>query len=236
MRRRRQHGGRGKKSVGGIYLLVGIVAMVTGYLCVDIGLRPTVQTFCQSWAQTYGTEVLNTALTQELATREITYGDLVKVTTNQEGNVTSIQTDMAGINRIATSITGQVVDRVAAIGEQEVLIPLGTILGSHFLSGRGPSVGLIMLPAASAVSDVYNQFDSAGINQTRHQIMLRVTVSITAVMPGYTTQTQVTSGVCLAETIIVGVVPEAFTKVETEQDSMEGIVADYGNDENRLSK
>ena len=69
-----------------------------------------------------------------------------------------------------------------------------------------------------------NTLTDAGINQTKHQIVLHVEVVVSILMPGYTTSTTVESSLAVAETVIVGSVPETYTYFHSS--SMED-VQDY---------
>jgi hypothetical protein len=86
-----------------------------------------------------------------------------------------------------------------------------------------------IIPSGFVNSQLVHRFDTAGINQTRHQIVLEITANISAVLPGYSTASQVVSSLILAETVIVGASPEAFTQVITEQTDPANIIADYGS-------
>ena len=66
-------------------------------------------------------------------------------------------------------------------------------MGGQILSGRGPEVEFRVIPAGYVHTEIYNQFQSAGINQTLHQIMLKVDATVSAVMPIYTVTTEVTT-------------------------------------------
>ena len=48
----------------------------------------------------------------------------------------------------------------------------------------------------------------AGINQTRHQILLDVTVAVEILLPGSTLNTEIGAQIPVAETVIVGTVPD----------------------------
>jgi hypothetical protein len=53
-----------------------------------------------------------------------------------------------------------------------------------------------------------SEFLSAGINQTIHKINLKVSVGIRAVIPGFSDETSVSADYCVAQTVIVGDVPQ----------------------------
>ncbi|MEG1778954.1 MAG: sporulation protein YunB, partial [Oscillospiraceae bacterium] len=105
--------------------------------------------------------------------------------------------------------------------------PLGSLTGSVFLAGRGPNIKFTMIPVGTIKTDIKNEFLSAGINQTLHRMILTIEVEIATDMAGYTIPTKVQSSICIGETIIVGVSPEAFTNVENSSQSLEGKLFDY---------
>ena len=84
-----------------------------------------------------------------------------------------------------------------------------------------------VLPVGYVQTEIYNSFQSAGINQTLHQIMLKVTATVSAVIPAYTVTTDVTTNLCIAQTIIVGKVPTAYTDINGEQSDLIGQINDY---------
>ena len=55
-----------------------------------------------------------------------------------------------------------------------------------------------------------NEFTEAGINQTKHRIILNVDVSVSILLPGFSTYTKVSNRFTVAETIIVGTVPDSY--------------------------
>ena len=124
-------------------------------------------------------------------------------------------------------ITQELAGLLRQYTQQGISIPAGTLTGSQILTGRGPRVPFVVEPVGDVVTQVYHSFDQAGINQTRYQVMLQVTVQVEAICPGCVVHTQVSSSICLGETVIVGRVPEAFTQVETK-DTIPGLVAGYG--------
>ena len=94
--------------------------------------------------------------------------------------------------------------------DSSISIRMGTLTGTDFLADRGPAVQLRIIPVSSVSSSITNEFVSGGINQTLHRIMMQLVVDISIVLPGYSTTTTVVSEFCIAETIIVGSVPESY--------------------------
>ncbi len=67
-----------------------------------------------------------------------------------------------------------------------------------------------MQSVGSSSAHFENAFASAGINQTRHEIRLVVDV-VSVLLPGFSTVTKVTNRCAVAETVIVGSVPDTYT-------------------------
>ena len=68
---------------------------------------------------------------------------------------------------------------------------------------------------------------SLTINQTKHRIVLRIDVYVSILLPGYSTVTQVTNEITVAETVIVGEVPGTYTYFATDPDAYAGDAKDY---------
>jgi sporulation protein YunB len=99
---------------------------------------------------------------------------------------------------------------MSELNTQRLSIPVGTLFGGELLTGRGPKLPLKLMISNSVLSEFKNSFDEAGINQTRHEIMLELTADIYVVLPGYKTSAQVKTNISVAETIIVGKVPDTY--------------------------
>ena len=172
--------------------LLFLIGLIVSVVLVDLRLRPYIQSISSYQARIYGTRVINDAIYAELAKDNVRYDNLVTLTQNAQGEITSLQTDM---------------------------VALGRLSGAQLLSGRGPDLNLKVVPSGYMTSEIRNQFDSAGINQTRHQIMLCIDMRVLAIIPGYTVATDIHTEYCLAETVIIGTVPDTFLNMEDSADS-----------------
>ncbi len=219
---------RSAKRLIAFKMLVCLVAIVVTVAYIDSKLRSIITTVASYQARVYATKAINDAVSRQLAEDNVQYENLVNITKDDAGDITSIQANMIEINRLKASITNAVLEEIMQIQEQKISIPVGTLLGNQFTSGRGPRIPFKLIPAGFASTSISNRFESAGINQTRHQIMLDMTTNMTAIVPGYTVATEVTTNICLAETVIVGRIPANFTQVEGSLGGMPNIVADYG--------
>lgn len=224
-RKRRRLGLKGK-------FLLFLVVVVVLFFLVDSQLRPLLESAAQSQATIVSTKAVNDAVTEELAKQGLGYEDLVHVTQTSEGKVTSIESDVVEINLMKSKITSAIQDRLSQNDIQSTGIPLGNLLGSNYLVGRGPLIPLKITLAGTVITELQSQFLSAGINQTKHELTLSVKARIYIQMPGYYTTAEITTNFLVAETVIVGEVPDAFTNVVTPSNDLPNIIMDYGADAN----
>ena len=115
----------------------------------------------------------------------------------QEG----LKTNVIKVNQLKTSVTDAVLTCLGEIDTSELSVPLGNAIGGGLLSGRGPRIPVKLLPIGTVTTDFASAFSSAGINQTRHQIIMHVTASIRVILPGGSVTTDVTLPVNVAESM-----------------------------------
>lgn len=163
------------------------------------------------------TEAVNDAINNG----EIQYDDLITFQKDAYGRITAFQSNMASFNRLQADITGDILQRMSGVSDTELVIPLGTLTGSALLAGRGPRFKVKMQTVGSCSAHFENAFDHAGINQTTHSILLYVDVSVTILLPGFSTYTKVSNAFSVAETVIVGDVPDTYTYFDSGNDLME---------------
>ena len=205
-------------------LLGGMVALC---FFLDRQLRPIIQTVASSQATMYAVQSINDAATQEMVNHAFSYQQLIHLSYDEGGAVSSLQADIVAMNLLQSNITDGIIQRILQFESQEISVPLGTLLGSPVFSDRGPQIGIRIIPASFIETQICNRFDSAGINQTRHQIFMNVKLTIYAVIPGYSVTSQIDTDILLAETVLVGTVPEAYTQVGDGTDPLVGMIQDY---------
>ena len=145
----------------------------------------------------------------------VRYDQLISFEKDNDGRIAAIHSNMAACSRLQSEILSIILARLDEVPPRDLSIPLGTLLGSALLAGRGPRVSVRMESAGSSSARFGNTFTSAGINQTRHELVLYIDVNVAILLPGFTTATRVSNAVTVAETIIVGAVPETYTYFST---------------------
>ena len=143
----------------------------------------------------------------------------MQVHTNADG-VYLLQADSARLNALAAVCANDAQQRISALGDQGITIPIGTVSGVPILAGKGPKLTLHFTPAGAVTSSFSSEFTSAGINQTRHRINICLTATVRVVLPGMSQSLPVQAEATIAENIIVGTVPNTYTNVANEEDML----------------
>ena len=191
-------------------MTVMFVALFIIFSLIDSRLRPVIVSNTTTLAKMVGTKAINDAITTVMARNNVTYNQLVTLDKDSEGHICAIETNAVNMNRLKSDITAEVIKTINNISNKNLSIPLGTLFGNNLFIGRGPAIKIRINPVGYVVSNMVNNFSSAGINQTRQQILADVKIVITMTVPTYIVSTTVESNVLIAETIIVGTVPNSY--------------------------
>lgn len=195
---------------GAAVLFIAVACILVLMIWIDSAIRPAVESVISYQAKVFATRIINDAMLTQMEQDVISYGELVKIVRDENGEVKSIEADMVAINRLKSNMSDTIIARLEQSENRKISIPVGTVIGNQFTSGRGPLVEIKVLPTGYVQSEIYNQFVSAGINQTSHQIMLKINVQMIAVLPGYSVKTDTVTNFCIAETIVVGKIPQGY--------------------------
>lgn len=209
------HTGRYRKrnSKNPIVIILVLVFLVAGLMGLR-NLQPILTEMATTASRDIVTQAINNAINRRLSDGTLSYDSLVTLEKDESGAITALTTDMAKINTLQAEITNEVIDSVSELGSAHLSVPLGNIIGGSWLSGRGPGIPFKVISLATSSAKFENAFESAGINQTKHKILIDVTVDVSILVPGETTKTQVQSQVLVAETIIVGDVPNSYVNLQ----------------------
>lgn len=176
-------------------------------------IEPTVEERLSYQSRVLVTAAINQTVAEELERLGVTYHQMIHLTRDGTGRITALQADTVLLNQIKSAITEQVGERLQELSSHRLSIPLGSLTGLKILSGRGPSVLFRLLPESVVMTNLYHEFTQAGVNQTLHRVYLQIDMEISAVIPGFSMRTQVSTNMELGQTVIVGEVPEFFGSI-----------------------
>lgn len=186
-------------------------------MLLERNLTRVVLTLASAKAEVLAVQALNQAA-EALIAEGVSYDSLVHVTLGEDGSVRLLQANTAGMNSLASraSLTAQA--KLEALQDQTVSVPLGSALGITLLAGTGPRIRVHMLPVGAVVTAYETEFTSAGINQTRHRVLLTMRAQVQLVLPTGASGVEAVTQVAVAESIIVGQVPDSFVNVGDDTD------------------
>lgn len=175
-------------------------------------LGPSVREMAGYQSKVYASRIIHEAVSEELSRQGTGYSQLFTVSKRDTGEVTAIESNVVAINRLQSQLAQVILERLDTREGQGMSLPLGTLTGLDILAGRGPLMGFRILPIGAVETKMSNRFESAGINQTLHRVMLEITADVSPLLPGCRESNRVSVEICIAETVIVGSVPNFVTR------------------------
>lgn len=203
---------RSFSAVFSILLLLGMFLALV--LLIDRQLRPAVQEFAYTRAVALATTTVHDAVCEALEQSNVGYPDLVHLMTDEHGAVTALTTNSVEINRLRAHVIAGVVRKLDQLKNTQLYIPFGAVTGIDLFAGVGPMIRISVVPLGTAQAKFCGEFSSSGINQTIHRIYLELDAMVTILLPGQNIPAQISAQFDVAQTVIVGAVPDSYTRVE----------------------
>ena len=199
---------RRKMHLGGI--MVAVLALMCMFLLIRVYLllRDLSGNMALSDAKDAAVDTVNEAMLLMMSRGTYDYDYFVDIGVGEDGQVVSLNANMSRINAFSAAL----LDYVGQLDRKNIRveIPLGNLTGSSLLLGRGPEITIQMIMLTSPHIKFRSELDAAGINQTEHRLLLDVVVDIDVLVPWGSVSTQATTEVLIAQTVIVGRVPNLF--------------------------
>lgn len=192
-----------------ISIFLFIILFFGVFSFVEYQLTPNIIAIAEAQARIIATEAINEAVKTKIA-KNVQYKDLISIHKDTSGQITLIQINTVEINRLESETALEVIKVLREVTMDGITLPIGLATGSKILSNFGPAIHLSLLPAGTAHVNTVEAFEEAGINQTRHIIVLEVITNIQIIRPLLSSNITVKTDVPLVETIIIGNVPRAI--------------------------
>ena len=191
-------------------LLILVLAAVLLFLMFRSRYRGIIQELAETQVKNTTSDLTNDAIAKQIAQGVIQYDRIVYFEKDLDGRITALKTNMSEINRLKTDILNIINDEILALDTSDIGIPLGSLFLPEFLSGRGPAIPVHILSIRNSDAMFSSSFSQAGINQTLHQLTMVVSVDVAVLVLGETDSFTINSEVVVAQTVIVGDVPNTF--------------------------
>ena len=152
------------------------------------------------------TTIINeTAL--DIYSKDFNYNDMIITEKDNEGNITLLRADTVKLNYLSSRLVLASNDRIDKLEEMGLKVPLGYMTKNLVFYNLGPDISIKMTQIGNITSSYDSVFESAGINQTRHKIYLNVSMKMKIIVPLNSREVEIASEIPIAETIIVGKIP-----------------------------
>ena len=193
-------------------LVLCVLLAIAGLILLEQNLSQTLLDMSYAQAYSIAVDTVNRAV-RECIGDGVDYDRLIETTVDAEGKVTLMQTNAGAMNRLASETALRAEQELNSIENQSVSIPLGS-------AGMGPYIHPRIIPIGAVSTGFESTFESAGINQTRHKIFLTLRATVSLILPNGSQRVEVNNTFPLAESIIVGEVPDSFVDVNNQDDML----------------
>lgn len=193
-----------------IHLLLVFAILAAGFLYLRIKYRGVIQELAQASVVNATSDLANDAVAKQIENGNIQYDRIVYFEKDLNGKITALKTNIGEVNHLKTDILNIINQQILALDAVDIGIPVGSLFLPEFFSGKGPTIPVHILAIRNSNADFSSNFQQAGINQTLHQLVMEVTVDAAVLVLGETSTFSVDSQIVVAETVIVGDVPNTF--------------------------
>jgi len=207
---------RKRKRIKRICLFLAIITAVSFFAVsyVESFFAPIIRTMAVSRSEVLLSQEIANEVNETMSEKGITYSDIISFVTDKDGRINAMTTNIVTANKLKSYLALSILTRITNVDGTELSIPVGNLTGISVLAGRGPEMKVKVIPIGSVQTELSSQFVSAGINQTQHRIIMEVTSNVDIILPSETVSTTVSVNVVIAETVIVGSVPESYTEIK----------------------
>ena len=197
-----------RKIVHRIWTLLALAAAV--FMLLRGQYHDVAASLARTQVMNVTSDLINDAIARQMETGEIAYDRMVYFEKDLDGRITALKTNMSLVNRLKTDTLNRINDEILALDSDHIGIPIGSLILPELLAGKGPRINVRVLSIRNSEADFESHFSEAGINQTLHQLTMVVRVDVAVLVLGKTETFTVQSEVVVAETVIVGTVPETY--------------------------
>jgi len=198
---------------------LGIISLVLLILLLSLRgkYRYVISDLAKTSVMNTTSDLTNDAIARQIATGEIAYDRIVFFEKDLEGRITALKTNMNEVNRLKTDILNIINDEILALDSSDIGIPIGSLFLPELFSGKGPAIPVHILSIRNSDANFVSSFSQAGINQTLHRLNMEVSIDVSVLVLGETSSFTMSSEVVVAETIIVGQVPQTYLQTGGSQ-------------------
>ena len=190
--------------------LLALLLLVGNVVLLQVRIAPMLRKLAENQVVNAASDAIFRAVSRQLQSGSVDYGRIIGLEKDANGKISALTTDMEQLARLKSEILELLDEEIAAMDDDELSVPVGSLLLPTFFAGRGFSLPVRLIALNSTNADFYSSISSLGINQSVQQIRITFTVSLTFLTPAGISDTDVKSDVLAAQTILLGDVPESY--------------------------
>lgn len=206
-----------------LFLVILIpLLVVVPFMVIESNLKPTILAIAKVNAEQIAVKAIQDAVNDKVA-NSVEYKDIIFIRTDNRGRVVLMQANTVKINSLAANIILDIQKNLSKLDGTVIQIPLGQVLKSQLLATYGPKIKVTLVPIGTVKVKLIDDFQQAGINQTRHRLYLNVCGQVKIIIPLVSDYVDVSYQVPIAETIIVGEVPQTYLNLDLGKGQINGL-------------
>ena len=191
-------------------MIFAAIAAVICFFWFRSRYQQVITTLAKTQVKNATSDLINDAIDRQITNGTIQYDRMVYFEKDLEGKITALKTNMSEVNRLKTDLLNLINDEILAMDSDHLGIPLGSLILPELFGGKGPAIPVQILTIRNSEADFFSEFSQAGINQTLQKLNMQVSVDVAVLVLGKVDDFTISSQVVIAETVIVGQVPEMF--------------------------
>lgn len=188
-----------------LYLAIITLSLGVSFVVFAVVVRPVFLKRVEYYAHKSATETINKSIEDVFSKND--FDDLILLDKNSDGTVSALKSNTVEMNKLRSRVSKSLAENLSDFDEALIKIPMGSLVGNELFSGVGPEIKIRIRPLGKLSIDFYDNFESCGINQSRHTVYLKASMDISIITTQATTTGSVSAKIPVSETVIVGNVP-----------------------------
>ena len=218
--KRRKKRNRKKSSPFARFFLILLAVLVCLLFLLNFELAPELAAIAEANIRNRISRLINSSVEAAIQRLDYSYDDLIHLTYKSDGSIAALSAKMTTLAKLRTEIVRDALMQIKDTSLMQIKIPLGNLLGFEVFAGRGPDVKVDLMLAEGLSAYMESHFTSSGINQTLHRVVFRISITVDLLIPSQHTRFVISEAYPVAETVLLGEVPDAFTEIHRLTDEI----------------
>ncbi len=196
--------------------IIFILIFISLFAILLLQMCPFAESFLQNAAANAAVVRINDTVNAYLNLTQTEYDDITFFQSDDNGQITAICIRTEWLNKIKTGVASETAKQFEQLQSVDLQLPLGSLFGNGLFAGKGFLIPLTVTYTATVQAELKNVFITRGINQTQHRIVLQIDANVKTFSFGKTHEIPVSTQITVAETVIVGSIPEIYAGADDE--------------------